>query len=83
MHDVDPAGLVSAIKILRIREVMELLGIKRTTIYAMIKRGEFPEPIRLSPGAVGWRVDEITAWMESRSRGANELHQRRRKNQAS
>ena len=63
-----PMSNKPAIKILRIRDVLERVGIKRSTLYNLMKTGAFPRPVPLSPGAVGWRSDDIDAWIESRSR---------------
>ena len=55
-------------KIFRKAELPSVVGLKRTQIEAMIARGEFPKPIRLSDGgrAVGWLSSEIVAWQQSR-----------------
>jgi prophage regulatory protein len=47
-------------------EVEELTGLSRTTIYAMMSRGEFPRPIRLTRKAVAWPESAITEWLNSR-----------------
>lgn len=55
-------------KILRLPQVIELVGLKRSAIYQLIQQGKFPRPVRLSKRAVGWRSDEIEAWIESRAK---------------
>jgi prophage regulatory protein len=52
--------------ILRLREVEQTTGIKRSTIYEGIEAGTFPKQIPLAPRAVGWLEDEIAAWVEAR-----------------
>lgn len=52
--------------ILRLRAVEGLTGISRATIYRMIQAGTFPAQVQISPGAVGWRAEEIDAWVASR-----------------
>lgn len=51
---------------LRIKQVAELVGLSRPTIYNMEKAGTFPKKTPLGRRAVAWRESEITAWMESR-----------------
>ena len=34
-------------------------GYGRTQTQAMIKRGDWPEPIKLGPRAVGWRESDV------------------------
>ena len=55
-----------AISILRLPVVMARTGLSRSTIYAKIAAGEFPEPINLGARAVGWLADEIEAWLIAR-----------------
>lgn len=53
-------------KYLRIKQVCELTGLSRATIYAMEKSNNFPQKIALGERAVAWRESEIAAWMEAR-----------------
>ena len=47
-------------------EVLKLTGIRsRSTIFERVQRGEFPAPLRLSPGYVRFRESEIIAWIDS------------------
>jgi prophage regulatory protein len=59
-------------KILRLPDVMDATGLKRSSIYAYVQKNAFPQPIRLGERAVGWKSDEVDAWIEQRSemRGA-------------
>lgn len=51
-------------KILRRPAVEARTGLSRSTIYARILRGSFPQPISLGPRAVGWIESEIDEWIE-------------------
>ena len=53
-------------KHLRRPAVEALIGLSRTTIYEMMKRGEFPKPIKITRKAVAWRESDINAWLASR-----------------
>lgn len=55
--------------ILRRKELEHELKLSRSTIYALMQKGMFPRPIRLSPGAVGWTVESIDQWLEDRKNG--------------
>jgi len=58
-------------KLLRRREVEARTGLSRSTLYDWMKRGEFPQPVRLGKRAVAWREVDLEAWLESReTRGA-------------
>ena len=55
--------------ILRTAEVLEVVGLSRTTIWRRVQAGDFPAPIRLGPAgsrAVGWRSEEVEEWVRSR-----------------
>jgi prophage regulatory protein len=56
-------------RVLRLREVEQTTGIRRSTIYESMEAGTFPRPIKVGPRAVGWLEHEIVAWLESRTRG--------------
>lgn len=53
-------------QIIRLRDVILLTGLSRSSIYAFVKSGTFPAPIKLSQRAIGWRQDAITNWVDSR-----------------
>ncbi|MBI1416846.1 MAG: AlpA family phage regulatory protein [Limimaricola sp.] len=52
--------------LIRRPEVERLTGLGRSQIYAMMSRGEFPRPVRISARSVGWRESDVAAWLESR-----------------
>jgi predicted DNA-binding transcriptional regulator AlpA len=54
-------------RLLAWRTVRELTGLSRTTAWRLQKRGEFPLPVVMSPGRVGWRESEVEAWQASRA----------------
>lgn len=53
-------------KFLRIKQVMQLTGLSRMTIYRLELAGEFPKRRRLSSNAVAWLDTDIAEWAESR-----------------
>jgi prophage regulatory protein len=55
------------IKLLRRPEVEARCGIGRSTIYDWIKRGDFPQPVKLGSRTVAWRESDVVAWLESRN----------------
>ncbi|MFZ4604111.1 MAG: helix-turn-helix transcriptional regulator [Caulobacterales bacterium] len=52
--------------LLRLPVVMRETGLSRSSIYAAIKDGAFPRPVRIGKRAVAWRFDEIEAWKAAR-----------------
>jgi prophage regulatory protein len=50
--------------ILRRPAVERLTGLPRSSIYAEMKKGSFPRPVKLSARAVGWLSEEIENWIK-------------------
>jgi len=55
-------------KVLSANELIEKIGLSRTTIWRMERQGNFPKRIHLSPRRVGWILEEVEEWIETRSR---------------
>ena len=56
------------LKLLRLRQVCELTGLSRSSVYRLIAESAFPKPISLSARAVAWRVVDLHAWLEAPER---------------
>lgn len=54
-------------KMMRILAVKEKTGLSRSTIYAMIKDGNFPKNFILNARAVGWLDSDIQNWIDSKT----------------
>ena len=57
-------------QILRLKDVVELVGLSKTTIWRRTRAGEFPPALRLggpSTRAVGWKMTDVEAWLEQRT----------------
>lgn len=55
-------------QILRRPEVCRRLGVARSTLYELQKRGEFPPPIELSPNCRGWREATVDKYIRDREK---------------
>ena len=53
-------------RLLRRRQVEEVTGLTRSSIYRLMQDGQFPRPVRVGPAAVRWKASDITVWLESR-----------------
>jgi prophage regulatory protein len=53
-------------KLIRIKDVMDLTGLARSTIYKYMKQGEFPQSVKLGSRAVAWVESEIEDWNKDR-----------------
>jgi len=53
-------------RVLRLPEVLSRTGNGRSKLYAMVRNGDFPQPIQLGPHSRGWRERDIDEWIRSR-----------------
>ncbi len=55
-------------KMYRRAEVTEVVGLRKTQLAALIKVGDFPKPVRLTPHgrAVAWLENDLAAWQAKR-----------------
>lgn len=53
-------------RLLAWREVRAVTGLSRTTAWRLQNAGEFPRPVPISPGRVGWWQSELDAWKAER-----------------
>lgn len=52
--------------LISVKEVSAMLGLKSASpVYDRLRRGEFPEPIRLSARCTRWRLRDVQAWIEA------------------
>jgi prophage regulatory protein len=56
----------NAIKLLRLPQVMEMTGLRKTKIYELNAEGAFPRRVRITAHSVGWVEAEVQAWLAQR-----------------
>ena len=49
--------------VLRLPDVIALVGLSRASVYAQVAERRFPCPIKLTKHASGWRFGEVRAWL--------------------
>lgn len=54
-------------RILREPEVKARTGLSRVSRWRLVRSGQFPAPIQLGPNTIGWREDDIDAWISNRA----------------
>lgn len=52
-------------KLLRIKEVIDTVGLARSTIYLKLKINEFPKPISVGIRAKRWKSSDIQSWIKN------------------
>lgn len=53
-------------KVLRLKQVMAMTGLARSTLYKYMVTEGFPAQVKLGARAVGWLEAEVLAWLEAR-----------------
>jgi prophage regulatory protein len=57
--------------LLRESELRNRIKLSHSTIWRLVRDGNFPRPIQLSERAKGWRVSDIEAWLAARAEAAD------------
>jgi prophage regulatory protein len=55
-------------RMLRMRDVLAMTGISRSTLWRKIRAGDFPAPFELGVNTVAFESDAVDAWLKSRPR---------------
>jgi prophage regulatory protein len=53
-------------KIIRLADLPQFCGLKRTQIEQLIAEGKFPRPVKLSAHRKGWLEAEVISWQQQR-----------------
>lgn len=59
-------------RVLRTREASEYVALSTSNLEKMRARGRGPRFIRLGKRAVGYRIEDLDAWLDGRSEGASQ-----------
>lgn len=50
-------------RLMRLKEVLNLTGLRRATLYRKIRTGTFPRQVRISERCAAWRESAIRSWL--------------------
>lgn len=53
-------------RLMKIKEVMQVTTLARATVYKYMELGSFPKPVSLGGRAVAWVADEVEDWVAQR-----------------
>lgn len=53
-------------RLIRLPELVSLIGVKKSTIWKWVKQGNLPQPIKLSSRVTVWRLSDVYAYIHSR-----------------
>jgi prophage regulatory protein len=54
-------------RMLRLRRVLDITGLGKTTIYQLQGDGDFPKRVQLTSHSVAWVEEEVLAWLARRA----------------
>jgi prophage regulatory protein len=50
----------------RLSQLKQQFSVSRSSIWAWVKEGSFPKPIKLGKNCTAWNADDVHAWVQSR-----------------
>ena len=53
-------------RLLRLSDVENIVGLRKTTIYTLMQRGEFPRAVRTTSRSVAWSEQAVLGWVQER-----------------
>jgi prophage regulatory protein len=56
----------------RLREVLQLVPVKKSSLFRWVQKKQFPSPYRLGPRASAWSRREVHEWCEARMKARDE-----------
>lgn len=73
MHLVQPdATRTGRDRLLKLPEVEHIAGIKKSTIYALMAEGNFPQRVRITRRLSVWPESEVFEWVNARIRASRD-----------
>lgn len=64
------------LRLLRLEQVGEVTGLRRSMVYQLEAEGRFPRRVKLATRAVGWVESEVRAWIAARIATRDQINQR-------
>jgi len=58
-------------RLIKLPKVIEITGNSRSKIYADVKEGIFPAPLKTGKRAVAWKLSHIESWIDSLTTSQN------------
>jgi prophage regulatory protein len=62
-----PAGVLPAEGLVRLKTLLPHVAFRKSTLWARVRAGTFPAPIKLGPRITAWRVEDVRAWITAQS----------------
>ena len=69
-HESKP--VVPRDKLIDLPVVCAIAGVKKSTVYDLVKKRSFPQPVRLSARMVRWSEASVLQWVQDKINSASE-----------
>ena len=60
------ASSINPLQFYRLPQLRQRLGVSASSIWAWVKSGKFPKPVKLSDNVTAWRATDIEVWVDAR-----------------
>ena len=57
---------------IRLPHILNIIPVGKSTWWAKVKAGEFPQPVKLGPRTTAWRVEDIRTLIAELSEGVSD-----------
>ncbi|MEO8059828.1 MAG: AlpA family phage regulatory protein [Burkholderiales bacterium] len=57
-------------RFMRLPEVEATTGLKKSTLYLLMKRGEFPHSVQITPRCIAWHQSLVLGWLKEKGEAA-------------
>ena len=64
MENIMKSELLPEIGFVRIRTVLQIIPVSRSSWYLGIQQNKYPKPVKLGPRSSAWRVEDIRALID-------------------
>lgn len=62
-----------ALRLIRLKSLVDKVGLQKSAIYRRIAIGEFPKPVSLGGRSVAWLESDVDAWIREKVDASREL----------
>lgn len=66
LENPEPTQPTGPHRILRLKQVRDLTGLCRSSIYQLQAQKRFPKSVKIGPRAVGWVESAVQRWVEEK-----------------
>jgi prophage regulatory protein len=60
----------SAITLMRIPQILEVMPISKSKFWLMVQKGEFPKPIKIGRSSF-WTIEQVQTFIQERTKQSN------------